>query len=51
MPKKKPIAKRLNKLFDDIKHEEPSAEELAEIASESDARVKEAFDSARAALC
>ena len=26
MPKKKPIAKRLNKLFDDITHEEPSAE-------------------------
>ena len=26
MPKKKPIAKRLDKLFDDIKHEEPSAE-------------------------
>ncbi len=26
MPKKKPIDKRLNKLFDDIKHEEPSAE-------------------------
>lgn len=25
MPKKKPIAKRLDKLFDDIKHEEPSA--------------------------
>src|SRR5215204_40186 len=26
MPKKKPIAKRLDKLFDDIKHVEPSAE-------------------------
>jgi len=26
MPKKKPIAKRLDKLFDDIKHEEPAAE-------------------------
>ncbi|NJC95995.1 MAG: GAF domain-containing protein [Anaerolineae bacterium] len=26
MPKKKPIAKRLDKLFDDIKHEEPGAE-------------------------
>ena len=25
MPKKKPITKRLNKLFDDIKHEEPNA--------------------------
>jgi PAS domain S-box-containing protein len=25
MPKKKPITKRLNKLFDDIKHEDPSA--------------------------
>ena len=25
MPKKKPIDKRLNKLFDDIKHEEPTA--------------------------
>jgi PAS domain S-box-containing protein len=25
MPKKKPIAKRINKLFDDIKHEEPTA--------------------------
>src|SRR5574342_288936 len=26
MPKKKPIAKRLNKLFDDIKQAEPNAE-------------------------
>jgi signal transduction histidine kinase/DNA-binding response OmpR family regulator/PAS domain-containing protein len=26
MPKKKPIAKRLNKLFDDIEHQEPIAE-------------------------
>jgi len=26
MPKKKPIDKRINKLFDDIKHEEPTAE-------------------------
>ena len=25
MPKKKPIDKRINKLFDDIKHEEPTA--------------------------
>ena len=25
MPKKKPIDKRLDKLFDDIKHEEPGA--------------------------
>ncbi|NTW12722.1 MAG: hypothetical protein HGA30_05365, partial [Anaerolineales bacterium] len=29
MPKKKPIAKRLDKLFDDIKHEEPSAKPKA----------------------
>ena len=30
MPKKKPIAKRLDKLFDDIKHEEPSAKPKAD---------------------
>jgi PAS domain S-box-containing protein len=29
MPKKKPIAKRLDKLFDEIKHEEPSAQPKA----------------------
>jgi len=31
MPKKKPIAKRLDKLFDDIKHEEPSAKPNAAV--------------------
>src|SRR5260221_6704674 len=35
MPKKKPIDKRLNKLFDDIKHEEPSAEAKSRVQKRS----------------
>ncbi len=35
MPKKKPIDKRLNKLFDDIKHEEPSAEVKSRVQKRS----------------
>ena len=40
MPKKKPINKRLNKLFDDIKHEDPNAKPKTERKSK-DTSVKE----------
>lgn len=35
MPKKKPIAKRLNKLFDDIEHQEPKAEAKSRVQNRS----------------
>ena len=35
MPKKKPIAKRLNKLFDDIEHQEPIAEAKSRVQNRS----------------
>jgi len=40
MPKKKPIAKRLNKLFDEIQHEEPNAKAKARTPKSAPAQIE-----------